>query len=520
MEETHRYPPRGSGTRQPQHLRAYAASSRPTHRRGRTLMLQGLALAIALIGTGLAMPAHGNTLPEGGTVVSGNASISGSGNTLNVNTQGPRTAIDWQRFNIGSGNTVVITQPDGKSVTVNRVVGNDASHIFGVLNSNGKVVLLNPAGIWFGPNARINTSALLAGAGSVGDAQMAQFAEGGKLDVQLRGLVRNEGEITVATGGYVALLGAQVDNAGVIRARQGNVMLATGPQATLDFSGDGLVNIAIGGTPAPDGIDPALSGGVAHTGQIDVAEGVVVMSAARAAQHLDSVINLGGKVAADSVSSKGGVIVLGNADRTRVSGELSASGAQSGTITVLGQEIEVASTARLDANGRTGNGGQILVGGNIQGKGSEPHAQAVNVAHGAQLAANGADQGGVVIVWSDGKTVFAGRATAAGGNSGGLVETSGKTLGVAAGAEVNVSGGKTAGAWLLDPKTINIVASSDGSANTADISEVDVSTIVNSLRTGNVLVLASDQINVNTAIIARDTGNHTLALVAAGIGKV
>ena len=53
------------------------------------------------------------------------------------------------------------------------------------------------------------------------------------------GAVSNAGEIHVAQGGFAALIGAKVDNSGLISAKLGSVALASGNQATLDFDDAG-----------------------------------------------------------------------------------------------------------------------------------------------------------------------------------------------------------------------------------------------------------------------------------------
>lgn len=482
------------------------------HRPSRLL---ALSIALAYAGSHVA-PLWAGSLPQGGQVISGQANISQQGNGLRVDTKTDRTAINWQKFSIGPDHKVHFQQPDGSSVTLNRVIGGDPSKIYGMLSSNGKLILLNPNGIWFGPDSRISSRALVAAAGRISDEQMAAFEKSGKLDVQLEGLVRNEGRIEVPDHGSVVLLGAQVENAGVIQARQGEVTLATGPRATLDFHGDGLLSLALL-DGADNQVSEGLSGGVSNSGTIDVGSGVVAMSAARAAKHLDSVISVGGAVIANSVSSQGGRIVLGNSARTEVSGSLSAKGTDGGSIKVLGDQVQIAGSARLDASGSAGKGGEILVGGGFQGQG-EVSAKSASVAKGAQLRADGKKYGGLIVTWSDGTTTFAGQASAKGGERGGVVETSGKRLHVSADAKVDASGGNTSGTWLLDPETVNIVDNASGD-------DVSAASLVNSLKTTNVVVSASQRINVNAPIIASQIGlvmvdgqptGATLALIANG----
>ncbi|MBM7061285.1 filamentous hemagglutinin N-terminal domain-containing protein [Pseudomonas sp. UL073] len=483
-----------------------------------------LCVALALLGGFVAaLPAGADELPSGGTISHGSGSITPTGPDLNVTTDAPRTVINWDRFSIGPDNKVHFQQPDGSSVTLNRVIGGQRSDIMGVLSSNGRLILVNPAGIWFGQHARITTSSLLAAAGAISDEELAKFKRGEKFDIDLKGLVRNDGTIqllndaqgnnTLGDKGLVALLGAQVENHGVIQARKGKVVMASGPKATLDFTGDGLISLVIGGDAASNPVNDEVTGGVHNSGHIDVGNGVVVMSAQRAAKHLDSVINLGGAVVADSVTEKGGQIVLGNAEHTNVSGSLSAKGDDGGSIKVLGEHVTVAGSATLDASGSTGKGGSVLVGGSYQGKGSEPAAQSTTVEKGAQLKADGKTDGGLIVAWSDGQTQFAGHASAKGGERGGVVETSGQQLSISGDAKVDVSGGKNGGTWLLDPAII-------------DIDENAAQAIVTTLASGNVRVEASERINVNAPIVASNIGQvlgadgqptgATLALIANG----
>ena len=483
------------------------------------LLASPLAIAIATATAANGAPEtehitnHSCSLPEGGQVIGGQATITQHGNAMDVNTSTHRTTINWQRFNVGPDNKVTFIQPDGKSITLNRVLGGDPSKIYGALTSNGQLILVNPNGIMFGPNAHVSSSALVASAGFLTEEQARQFAETGKLDIHLTGNVTNQGCITVHDNGMVALLGAQVNNAGVIEAHKGMVQLATGPQAALDFYGDGLLNIAIAGEPGEkNSVNADVKGGVHNSGEIDVGNGTVAMSAARAAKHLDSVINIGGAVIADSVTNDGGTIVLANSAQTAVTGQLSAKGVNGGEIRILGDEVTVAGNAQVDASGTQAAGGKVLVGGSYQGKGSEPAASRTTVAEGAQLKADGKTDGGQVVVWSDGKTHFAGSASAQGERKGGVVETSGKQLTIAPQAQVNASGGQASGKWLLDPETVNIEA--EGGAPGSDT--VAASAIASGLKNSDVEISASQRINVNSAVIAQDAGYHTLYLQADG----
>ena len=123
------------------------------------------------------------------------------------------------------------------------------------------------------------------------------------------------------------------------------------------------------------------------------------------------------------------------------------------------------SGTQIDASGDSG-GGTVLVGGNFHGSGPEQNASVTSVASGARINADAVNfgNGGRVVVWSSGDTLFAGTITARGGalsGSGGFIETSGKHLTIGHGAYVNASAAHGArGKWLLDPTDVDITDAS------------------------------------------------------------
>jgi filamentous hemagglutinin family protein len=223
---------------------------------GRTLRSLALGLAGALAWT---LPGH--TLPQDGSVSTGQVEIQqpNVGN-LNILQTSDRAVIDWRTFNIGASESVNFQQPSITSATLNRVTGGFTSEIAGRLTANGQVYLVNPNGILFTPTAKINVGSFLA---TTLDIQNIDFMQGQLRFRQIPGTlfstVENEGAITVADGGFAALVAPGVANRGVINAYLGSVVLGSGTEATLDFYGDGLFSFAV---------DPTVSGQIlGSTGQ-------------------------------------------------------------------------------------------------------------------------------------------------------------------------------------------------------------------------------------------------------------
>ena len=82
--------------------------------------------------------------------------------SMAISQSSAKAIVNWQSFNVGANAKVNITQPSSTSVLLNRVQSSDPSQIFGQINANGQVVLVNPNGIVMGPTGRITASAFTA----------------------------------------------------------------------------------------------------------------------------------------------------------------------------------------------------------------------------------------------------------------------------------------------------------------------------------------------------------------------
>ncbi len=71
----------------------------------------------------------------------------------------------FQEFNVGNGQRVYFANPAGIDNILSRVTGNNLSKIFGTLGVDGgaNLFLLNPNGIIFGPNARLDVAGSFVG---------------------------------------------------------------------------------------------------------------------------------------------------------------------------------------------------------------------------------------------------------------------------------------------------------------------------------------------------------------------
>ena len=86
----------------------------------------------------------------------------GHGKALEEIHSGKRRELNWRSFSIAKDETTRFIQQSAASTVLNRVTGVDPSQILGVLQSNGRVFLINPNGIVFGAGAQIDTAGLVA----------------------------------------------------------------------------------------------------------------------------------------------------------------------------------------------------------------------------------------------------------------------------------------------------------------------------------------------------------------------
>lgn len=312
-----------------------------------------LAIAISLSAANL----HAADLPTGGNIVGGSGSISQAGNSLNVQQNSDKLITNWDSFDIGAGHTVNFYQPGSNSVALNRVIGEDASAIYGNLNANGQVFLVNPNGVLFGQGAAVNVGALVASTLSLSDED---FNNGG---YQFQGdgnnaAVINRGTLN-ADQGAVALLGGQVSNHGIIQANQGTVALAAGDQITLDFAGDGLLNVTV---------DESTIDALVENHQLVRANGgQVIMTANATNALLQTVVNNTGIVEAQTLDNQSGTIVLKggfNGGTVNVAGTLDASAPESGDggfIDTSGAHVKIAGGTRVTTKANHGTTGEWLI---------------------------------------------------------------------------------------------------------------------------------------------------------------
>ncbi|EJL81391.1 hypothetical protein PMI15_03433, partial [Polaromonas sp. CF318] len=390
------------------------------------------------------------------SVSAGTGNVSTVGNTTTINQGSQRLAIDWTSLSTTANEALRFNQPNAAAIALNRITGSSPSELMGSLTANGQVFILNPNGVLFGAGSQVNVGGLVA---STLNMSNADFMAGNHVFTGSGGAgsVVNQGTLTAANGGYVALLAPEVRNEGVIGATLGTALLAAGNKVTLNIDNGNLLGYSI---------DQAAINALADNRQLIKADGgQVILSASATDALLRTVVNNSGVIEAKTLNNQGGVIRLegGDSGVVHVSGTLDASGKgageQGGKVQITGDKVGLFDVAKVDVSGDAG-GGTALVGGDYQGKNAMvKNASATYVSADANVNADAitSGDGGKVIVWSDGTTRYNGSVSAKGGaasGNGGMVEVSGKRL-LAFKGEVDTSAANGhKGTLLLDPTNI------------------------------------------------------------------
>jgi filamentous hemagglutinin family protein len=297
----------------------------------------------------VAVPLQAAELPSNGQVVDGEARIERQGDSLTIEQNSQRAAIEWDEYSIGEGSTVRYDQPGADAAALNRVTGDRVSEIRGALEANGRVFLVNPNGVHFSPSARVDVGSLVA---STLDISTEDFMNG---DYRFEGgsanAVINQGNITTAEGGTVAMIAAEIVNTGAIETPRGNTLMGAGSTVTLDLGGPVQIEVE----------EARLDTEIKQGGAIRADGGRVLLTAKAADELTASVINHSGITEAKTLASgeNGEIKLMGDMDsgRVEVAGRLDASapeGGDGGFVETSAAKISVASEVQVTTRAADG----------------------------------------------------------------------------------------------------------------------------------------------------------------------
>lgn len=308
---------------------------------GALLLAAGAVLPVDLRASG----------PTGLSVQSGTAATTVSGSQWDI-TVSQNAFLQWQSFNLDAGQSVRFHQPSPGSVVFNQIQDAQPSQIFGKISADGFLVLMNPSGFHFGPDAHVAAAGLV-----VSTSVAAPVESTGGLFWQFNGpppraAIVNYGRLQVGESGSLFLIGDHIANHGSISAPGGSVHLEAGSSVLLSQRPDGL------------GLSSAVrlpAGSIDNTGRVTADAGSIALHAA--------VVNQSGLLQADSIRERNGIIEVGAADTLTLgaTSEISVRGdasafSRGGQATLKAERrLEDAVGSRIDlrGGGAGGDGGSV-----------------------------------------------------------------------------------------------------------------------------------------------------------------
>jgi len=397
--------------------------------------------------------------PIDGIVAGGEASIVTGATSVEIFQTTDKAIIDWRSFNIEANESTKFYQPSSSSFTLNRINDINPSTIRGSLTANGNIVLVNPNGVFFSSTAAVDVSGLVATTANITNNNFMS----GNMVFDIKGnssaSIINEGVITARGAGLVGLVSPNVINNGVITANLGKVSLASGDSFTVDFYGDGLLNIGLS--------DDVTSQIVSNTGTIEAS--TIVMTATEGNNIVNSLIQVEGELKAPvAIEQNGKIIISGN---TKTSAIITGK--------VKAKEVKV--KARYIDNTGTIEGSKVDV-----------------TAH--NISQQGKIIGDDVTVNFTGKYID---------NEQSSITAKNISVLGAAGSGANISGNYNANSETAKGGTINITASDVklfGAQITADGTEGGIINIGGEFQgTGTLLHAKTTDVNFSTVISAKGT---------------
>lgn len=355
-------------------------------------------------------------------VTSGAATYAISGNVGNIDQTSKNVILNWREFNIGADSTVNFNQPSANASALNRIFQNDPSRIFGALNANGQVYLINQNGIIFGNGSQVNVHALIASTlpdvfdpeKSLSEARVGPaFADTTGTSKPIT--VESGAELKTDSGGRIFLFAPEVTNKGSIKTPDGQTALAAGSKVyvaaptdanaaglLIEVDGEGIVTNGDTGNATIANPASLLGQISAERGTVDLV-GLAVNQLGRVSATTS--VNVGGSVRLiarnvhdDQVPILGGKVRFGANSVTEVTPELASTDSTVDTSAQPGSQVQaIGHNIRMEQGSRiTAPGGSVTLsastdGQGIVGQGLPANDSRVLLEAGSQIDVSGSD---------------------------------------------------------------------------------------------------------------------------------
>ncbi|HDY5313920.1 TPA: filamentous hemagglutinin family protein [Pseudomonas aeruginosa] len=221
----------------------------------------------------------------------------GGKTTVSIEQTADKAVLNWETFNVGR-NTTVDFQQHADWALLNRVNDPSArpSQIQGQIKADGTVMLVNRNGVVFSGSSQVDVRNLTVAAANISDEQFRQrglyYDNAGSRPTftDAVGAVRVEQGAQLRTaapsgstkgGGYVLLLGSEVDNAGSIVTPKGQTVLSAGDSFVIrrgQGTDGNLTSTTRGNEVLPGFAADSSAGRVRNSGLVQAATGDISLS--------------------------------------------------------------------------------------------------------------------------------------------------------------------------------------------------------------------------------------------------
>jgi filamentous hemagglutinin family protein len=273
-------------------------------------LMASTAMLVAMAAGILAAAPEALALPAGGTVAAGSATITNGSTSTTINQSTSKAVINWNSYDVSSGTSVTYNQPNSQAITLNVIGGTAPAYINGQVTGNGQLWFIDSAGFVMGKTGNINSAGALLSTSGIQNATGSGFytnpsgyymfstpSGGTPATITLNGSTLT-GYSPTTNGGYVVLQGQgiAVNNSNLhAPGTGGSVALGVGTGATVDFSGDSLINYSVDGFVSQKiaGLTSSLT---VNKSNVQSGQGgwVSIQALVDKDAVLDHVINLGG----------------------------------------------------------------------------------------------------------------------------------------------------------------------------------------------------------------------------------
>jgi len=453
------------------------------------LFSSSLLAALVLAGTLESRATLPNTGAGNLSVILGSATYptltSGTTGTLTISTGTTATVLGWNNFSDGSilggslgvGDTIAFSVPGSSGAVLNQISGGSTSVINGAITSNGKVFILNPAGITIGATGSVNAAAFYA---STVPETLAYFSANGTLQV-----FSSTPPATSTTGVVVVNSGATL--------------------STATIGGSGTIGLA-GQTVTVNGLATTVAGNLYIETQAPAAASTTVFLGASATATTIGTAGTGGNL---TIISNGGNVNLAQNANVTITGAAtikSTGGAFNGTVSDSTGELFSAAAAGTSSTINSGSAAVTFNHDGVTGAadfaslGLTAGATSLNDTTANNVSLSASTIAGTLAVVSAGGSIATTGNLAATGNISLAANTAGKSISVS--TTGNVSFGAISSSGAANSVTIT------GSGNLSFTGVVNSPTVTITTTGGNYTDAAG--ITAATKATVSATGNAIL----------